>query len=278
MKSMLNNTIAAGVLAGLAAFGLSTVAAPGHAAPPLAAWPGPVQMGGSLPYVSVKATDGTAGEPGTGKGSGTFTFTRTGSTAQALKVNHNLGGGATPGSDYTPMGYTVTIPAGSGAATKTVSVMDDREVEWDETVEVTLLAGSGYLIDYQQNYAKVTISDDDKPVVSVSASDPSAGEPGTGKGTGTFTFTRTGSTAGTLTVVYTVGGTAKPDRDYSSILLGTSVIIPSASATATKTVSVVDDKEVEASETVVVTLRTSGNYTVGDAASATVTIQDDERH
>ncbi|MCX6924894.1 MAG: S8 family peptidase, partial [Verrucomicrobia bacterium] len=42
--------------------------------------------------------------------------------------------------------------------------------------------------------------------LSVVATDPTAGESGTGEGTGTFTFTRTGTTAGALTVNYTVGG------------------------------------------------------------------------
>src|SRR5262249_24760149 len=55
------------------------------------------------------------------------------------------------------------------------------------------------------------------PLVTVVASDASAGEPGTGQGSGTFTFTRTGSSTGALTVNFTVGGTATSGSDYTSL-------------------------------------------------------------
>ena len=48
------------------------------------------------------------------------------------------------------------------------------------------------------------------------------------------------------------------------------------SATATKTVSVLDDNLVEGDETVVVILATGPGYTVGSPSSATVTIKDDD--
>jgi hypothetical protein len=113
------------------------------------------------------------------------------------------------------------------------------------------------------------------PAVTVSATDAVAGEPGTGQGTGTFTFSRTGSTVAALTVNFTLGGTGISGTDYTSI--GTTVSFASASATATKLVSVLDDTLVEGDETVVVTLASGSGYTVGAPSSATVTIKDDDR-
>src|SRR6185295_10765106 len=72
--------------------------------------------------------------------------------------------------------------------------------------------------------------------VTVAATDPTAGEPGSGQGTGTFTFTRTGSTTAALTVNYTVGGTASSGNDYTSI--GTTVTFAAGAATTIQTVSV----------------------------------------
>ena len=106
---------------------------------------------------------------GSGFGTGTFTFSRTGSTAAALTANITVSGTATSGSDYTALGTTVNFAAGSATATKTVTVLDDALAESDETVIITVAAGTGYTVGTPSS-ATVTIKDDDK-VVTVTASD-----------------------------------------------------------------------------------------------------------
>ncbi len=225
------------------------------------------------PVVTVTAADPTAGESKTGQGTGTFTFSRAGGTTTgALTVNFAAGGTATSGTDYKSIGTKVTFAAGSATATKKVSVINDNLVEADKTVEVTLDGGDGYSFG-SPSAATVTIQDDDA-TVTVTATDATAGEPGTGQATGTFTFTRTGYTAKALTVSFTVGGTAASGTDYTSI--GTSVKFVAGSATATKTVTVLDDTAVEGDETVVVTLAGGNGYTISSPSSGTVTIQDDD--
>ena len=110
------------------------------------------------------------------------------------------------------------------------------------------------------------------PTVTVAATGPVAGEHG--QGNGTFTFSRTGSTAGTLTVGYNIGGTAEPGQDYTP--LAGAVVFSAGSATATVTVTPLDDGLVEPDETVVVTLTqfNGGGYAVGSPSTATVTITD----
>jgi hypothetical protein len=105
------------------------------------------------------------------------------------------------------------------------------------------------------------------PTVTVSATDASAGE---ASGTGTFTFTRTGSTTASLTVTFSVGGSALSGIDYTSI--GSSVTIPIGSASATKTVTGIPDALSEGDETVTVTLSASPNYASGVPSSGIVTI------
>src|SRR4030095_6015718 len=152
-------------------------------------------------------------------GSGRFTFTRTGFTGGALTVKFTVSGTAASGSDYTSIGTNVTFVAGSSTAAKTVNVLNDTIVESNESLVLTLSLGTGYVIGSPSN-AIVTIQDDDA-TVTVAATDPLAGEPGTGQGSGRFTFTRTGFHGGALQVNFTVSGTAARGSDYTSI--GTNV-------------------------------------------------------
>ena len=223
-----------------------------------------------LPTVTISATDATATEAG--PTTGTFTVSRTGSTAAALTVNYTVSGTATSGSDYVALTASVTIPSGSATATITVTPMDDSLVESDETVIVTLAANAAYTVGTPSNATVTITSDDGVPTVTISPSDATATEAGTT--TGTFTVSRTGSTAAALTVNYTVSGTATSGSDYTA--LTGSVTIPSGSATATITVTPVDDSLVESDETVIVTLTANAAYTVGAPSSATVTITDND--
>jgi hypothetical protein len=109
------------------------------------------------------------------------------------------------------------------------------------------------------------------PIVTVSATDTSAGEP---SNNGTFTFTRTGDTSAAMTVHFTVGGGATSGSDYQS--LGASVTIAAGLTSATKTVAVIDDTIVESSETVIVTLASGMDYNSLFFNTATVTIADNE--
>ncbi|MFM6265382.1 MAG: hypothetical protein ACKPFA_02555, partial [Dolichospermum sp.] len=78
-----------------------------------------------------------------------YTFTRTGATTSALTVNYGITGtantsdytGATPGT-----GKTITFAAGASTATLTIDPTADTIVESNETVALTLAAGTGYTI------------------------------------------------------------------------------------------------------------------------------------
>jgi uncharacterized protein YpmB len=89
----------------------------------------------TLPTVTITANDATAAEAGP---TGQFTVTRTGSTTSALTVYFTASGTATSGSDYTSIGTSVTIGAGSASALVTVTPINDTAVESDETVIVTV--------------------------------------------------------------------------------------------------------------------------------------------
>jgi subtilisin family serine protease/peptidase E len=109
------------------------------------------------------------------------------------------------------------------------------------------------------------------PTVTVVAADNAAAEP---SNVGRFVFTRTGPTTGSLTVNFTMSGTATSGSDYTA--LGTTIVFPVGSSTATNTVTPVDDAVVEATETVILTLAANAAYTVGSPSSATVNIADND--
>src|SRR5262249_47256876 len=75
-------------------------------------------------------------------------------------------------------------------------------------------------------------------------------------------------------VNYAVSGTATAGSDYQT--LSGSVTIPVSQSSATIAVTPIDDAISEGNETVVVTLSANAAYTVGSAASGTVTIIDNE--
>ena len=86
----------------------------------------------ALPTVTIAATDATATEAGTTTGQ--YTLTRTGATTAALTVSYTVGGTATAGSDYVALSGSVQIPAGAATATVTVTPVNERWSEIDETV------------------------------------------------------------------------------------------------------------------------------------------------
>ncbi|MGQ0849140.1 MAG: Calx-beta domain-containing protein [Actinomycetota bacterium] len=220
------------------------------------------------PTVTVTATDPNAAEAGSN--TGTFTVSRT-TTTGALTVNLTLTGTAVNGTDYTLLATSVVIADTQASATVTVTPTNDSLPEDDETVILTVVAGTGYTIGSPAN-ATVTIDDNDPPVVSVAASDSAASE--TGPDTGMFTVSRTGSTTFALTVHYTLGGSAGNGTDYAG--LGTSVVIAAGQPSASIVVTPINDVIAEAAETVVLNLAANPSYAVGSPSSATVNIADND--
>jgi hypothetical protein len=132
-----------------------------------------------------------------------------------------------------------------------------------------LTAGDAVFINNDDASSSISVT---KPTISVAATDPTASEPGTN--TGRFTVSRIGPTNVSLTIGYTVGGTASPGIDYSN--LTGSVTIPKGKLSASIIVKPIDDVLLECPETVVATLSTSSRYTLGASSNATVTILDNE--
>ncbi|MBD2135391.1 hypothetical protein H6F47_23955, partial [Sphaerospermopsis sp. FACHB-1094] len=146
-----------------------------------------------------------------------------------------------------------------------INVDIDHTSGWEEIDSVKLIGTTGAVTG--------TITNDDLPSVSLSlTSATTVTEDGTQNLI--YTFTRTGSTTNSLTVNYTIGGTATNGNDYSSI--GTSVTFAAGSSTATVTVDPTADTTVESNETVALTLASGTGYTIGTTSAVTGTITNDD--
>jgi hypothetical protein len=234
--------------------------------------------------VSVAVSPGAVAEDGATNL--VYTFTRN-DAANPLTVNFSVGGTATFTTDYTQTGAaaftpptgTVSFAAGELTATVTVDPVADSSVEPDETVVLTVIAGSGYTVGAPSS-ATGTITNDDTDV-SVAVAPASTLEDGAGNLV--YTFTRAGVTTGALTANFTIGGTATFSTDYSQIGAATfapptgTVDFAAGSSTATVTIDPAADTTVESDETVILAVAAGTGYNVAAVNnSATGTITNDD--
>ncbi len=224
----------------------------------------------TLPQVSVLPTV-PYGMEGAAPVNGTFTFKRTGATTAALNLSVAWSGTATNGTDYTSLPTTVTIPIGQSSVAVNVVPVNDSAAEVPETVISTINSNAAYVRDSSMTAATVTISDDDTPVVTVTAVDPTASE--AGNDTGMFLISRTGSTAAALKVYYGLSGSAFHGTDYAR--LSGETTIPAGSVSAAVVITPYDDDLGEPVEDVNLAVTTFDNsYSVGIPSQATVDILD----
>lgn len=234
------------------------------------------------PTVTLVATDPTMTEPTTDKA--TLTFTRNGPTVDALDVTYSVDDAstATSGDDYDTLTGTATIPAGKTSITVTITPKDDTDVEGSETVIVNLGTSSTYLRDADKKIGTVTLKDNDKPTISLTATDASALENNnddddTTDNKAIFTFARDGATTDAIDVLYTIAGTAKTGTDTTEVLTG-KVTIPAGASSKTLTITTSNDSDYEGNETVILALKAAATYTVStDHKDGTATIVDDDK-
>ena len=233
--------------------------------------------GTALPVVTVAATDAVAGEPAN---NGQYTLTRTGSTASALTVNIAMNGTATNGADYTAIPTTVTFLAGSATAVVNLNVIDDTLVEGTETAILNVAAGVGYTVGATPS-ATVSIADNDEGT-SVTLASNYSGVSENGKTNLVYNFTRSGATTNSLTVNFTLGGTATRGNDYNayggnfvSPTTG-NIVFASGQTTAQIEIVTTGDTVKEANETIAFTLASGTGYTIGTPSAVTTTILNDD--
>ncbi len=185
-------------------------------------------------------------------GSSIATISRTGPATASLVINLT----SSDTSEAT-VPATVTIPAGSANATFTISAVDDALLDGTQTATITASAKGA-----TGTSSIISIIDDEVPTIALSLSSGSMSEK---NGSVTATLTRVGSLSNSLVVSLST-------NDGSEASVPISVTIPAGSASATFTVTSVDDSVVDGDQTVTITASAIGFSN----AKADVVVTDDD--
>ncbi len=250
------------------------------------------------PVVQVAVNDAAAAESGVNaSNTARFTVSRLGPTTDAITVPFLIGStdnDAELGEDYrlfvgdVEVFDSVTIPAGARSVVVTVRPIDDTEVEGSapEQIRVELQEDplGNYVTVPGADLAQMTVTDNDKPIVSVDDPGDDAHEDPLDEGM--FTLLRSGVTNGPLTVNFTLSGTAtrttdyvlrRDDPDTGDTITVNSITFADGEQSVDVYVVPVDDNLNDAGETVIITLGNNAAYTLdADATSSTVLIDDEE--
>ena len=212
----------------------------------------------------------SAGSAVTEGGDAVFTLTASPAPAADLTVSVTV---ATDGDWGVTAGtQTVTIPT-TGSATLTLATTDDAADEPDGSVTATVQAGSGYTVGASAS-GTVAVRDDDlpPPVVTIAAKAGSVTE----GGDAVFTLTADRAPDADLTVTLAVSETGEGDHVAAADEGPAAVTIPKDATEAVFTLATVNDDADEPDGSAVVTVEAGAGYAVGDPASASVAVKDDD--
>jgi Secretion system C-terminal sorting domain/Calx-beta domain len=224
-----------------------------------------------LPTVNLSVSSNA----GTEAGATVITVTATSSSAVSGDQTVSLGVSGTniTAGDYSLSNTTITIPNGSTTGSVTFTVTDDAVAESIETAVLTISTPSSGIALGSTTVQNISITDNDVviPTVNLSVSSNTATE----ANATTITVTATASTAviGNQTVTIAVGGTGIDADDY--VLSGATITIPDGLTTGTVTFVVINDAEIEGTETAGLTISNpSSGVTLGATTVQNVAIAD----
>jgi azurin len=206
---------------------------------------------------------------------GSVAVTRANGLGGAVTVGYQVQAASTAtggGQDYTLVEGTLTFAAGITDQTITIPTVADSLLEGDETIVLKLVNPStGTVIAPDTTTIRIIDNGNTPGVIQFSAATYTVDE---GAGLATITLQRTGSVAASAAaMVSTVaGGTATAGADYAAVT-GKAVTFAAGAATATFTVTIVDDTLVEPNETVNLQITSvTGGGAIGAQSSARLTI------
>ncbi|MFH1706832.1 MAG: Calx-beta domain-containing protein [Planctomycetota bacterium] len=182
-------------------------------------------------------------------------------------------GSATSGSDYTLAAGTLTFVVNDTSETIPLAIIDDASDEDAEDITISLDGPSAALMGSATDFVYTINDNDDLPSVAFSAAAQSVAE---SAGTVLVTVSVSVPSGKAITVPCTVAGgsTASDPADYT--IAASPLVIPAGADHADVLVTVVDDTDQEADETIVITMGTPTDATQGAVTGHTITILDND--
>ena len=196
-------------------------------------------------------------------------------SSQNVTVDYAVTGTATgSGTDYTLANGTLTINAGSTSGTITIaSIVNDSLDENNETVILTLSSPNNANLGSDSVYTYTIFDNDNAPVVDFNSTSSNGAESSSSKA---LTVDLSSVSAKNVTVNYAITGTATGSGADYTLADGTLTIIAGATSGTITIASIVDDSIDEANETVILTLSSPSNATLGSDSIHTYTITDND--
>ena len=207
-------------------------------------------------------------------------------TTDGGTISVSSSGDAVYGTDYTLNGqssgdFSITIPAGATSASFEIQTIDNNDFEADKTINFSLDDTSGGLTLGAETQTTITIVNDDSPpnpVIDFSASNTLFHNEDSGVITLNFDISQV--TTADATIELTTSGSADAtDFNFNGSNANPySFVIPSGSSTASIDVSIVDDSDLEADETITLTITSvTGGLDPGvNLQTQTITIIDND--
>ena len=196
-------------------------------------------------------------------------------SGKAVTVNYAVTGTATgSGTDYTLADSSLTIDAGVTTGIIDISgIIDDSIDEANETVIVTLSNPGNATLGNDTVHTYTITDNDDPPVIDFNAPNSTGAESSSSKD---ITVDLSAASGQDVTVNYTVTGTATGSgTDYT--LANDTLTISAGATNGIITISnIIDDTADEDNETVILTLSSPNNATLGSDSVHTYTITDND--
>ena len=198
-------------------------------------------------------------------------------STKSITVNYSITGTATgSGEDYTLGSGTITINAGETTGSITIaSIIDDSLNEPDETVIITLSSPVNATLETDFVHTFTINDNDTTPVVNFSSSTSSGIESVTSAG---ITIDLSAVSGQNVTVNYAVTGTATGSGTDYALSSGTATINAGETSATITIDGIADDSLDEANETVIITLSSPSNATLGSDDVHTYTITDNDNY
>ncbi len=195
-------------------------------------------------------------------------------SGQTVTVNYAVTGGtAVQGVDYTISGTSLTFSPGITSQNIPITIMNDGLYGPGDTIIVTLSSPTNATLGANTTHTYTIVEVDSQPTVQFSSSTGSGSESVTSV---TIPVTLSEGSELTTTVQYAVtGGTATGGGVDYTLNSGTLTFNPGVTS-QNISMTVVNDTLHEANETVVVTLTSPSNATLGTNTTYTYTINDDD--
>lgn len=194
-----------------------------------------------------------------------------------MSFEYRINGTAENGTDYAELNGSITIASGAQSANLEIELIDDEEVEDEETITIAIngqALPSGFVIGDTREVT-VTITDNDEEKLTVNIETTSNGEEGGDNPAFEISLDQVVTEA--TTFIYTVSGTATADEDFTSPT-GEVTIDANAQSGAFE-ITLIDDEDVEDDETIIISLSEVGlpdGFELGENAEATATITDND--